>query len=106
MRMKAVAKANHRNWQKIGSRRRVSVFVFLNLLERQSERLAQRFLGQPQHFSPHPQPISDMLVDSRIGILGHVHAQRSGGASGQQPVKLAPGRSLAVPYSSNHPMPA
>jgi hypothetical protein len=52
-----------------------SVFVFLNLLERQIERVGQRFLGQPQHFSPHPHPISDMPVDSRIGIPCHVDTQ-------------------------------
>jgi hypothetical protein len=34
-----------------------------------------RFLGQPQHFSPHPHPISDMPVDSRLGILCHVRTQ-------------------------------
>jgi hypothetical protein len=32
-------------------------------------------MGQPQHFSPHPHAISDMLIDSRIGILCHVHTQ-------------------------------
>jgi hypothetical protein len=36
-------------------------------VERQIERAGQRLQGQPQHFSPHPHPISDMLVDRRIG---------------------------------------
>jgi hypothetical protein len=50
-------------------------FPFLNLLERQIERAGQRFLAQPQHFSPHPHAISEMLVDSRIGNLCHVDTQ-------------------------------
>jgi hypothetical protein len=37
-----------------------SVFVFLNLLERQIERVGQRFLGQPQHFSPHGPTVKEI----------------------------------------------
>jgi hypothetical protein len=34
-----------------------------NLLKCQIERVGQRVLGQPQHFSAHPHPISAKLVD-------------------------------------------
>jgi hypothetical protein len=47
------------------------VFVFLNLLKRQTERIAELFLGNAQHQSTHANAAPHVLVDNEIDVLCH-----------------------------------
>jgi cellobiose-specific phosphotransferase system component IIA len=48
-----------------------ALLVFLNLLERQAESVAELLLAHPQHHAAHAHAAADMLVDRVRRLLGH-----------------------------------
>src|ERR1700676_3628955 len=49
-----------------------SLLIFLHLLERDAERLAQRRLAHAEHHAAHAHPAAHVLVDWVEGLFGHL----------------------------------
>src|SRR5262249_19670844 len=54
-----------------------SLFIFLDLLERQSERITEFLLAHSQHHSTHAYPATYMLVDRVGSLLCHPPSPRT-----------------------------
>src|SRR5262249_21878182 len=50
-----------------------ALLIFLNLLERETQGLAELFLTHGQHHSPHPDSAPHVPVDRVRGLLCHIH---------------------------------
>src|SRR6516164_7784820 len=65
-----------------------ALLIFLNLLERETEGLAELFLTHGQHHAPHPDPAPHVPVDRVRGLLCHI--------------ELLCGRGLPWKYNAYH----
>ena len=76
---RAFEEERHRNLQDVGDLLQPAgadavgaFFVFLHLLEGQTERVAELFLAHAEHHSPHPYAAADVLVDGVRGLFRHI----------------------------------